>query len=185
VSVGARSWIAEWQGSGAQRYRDIEGAVDYLRARGITKIGGLGLSSGAEAMVETAGEDPRIKAVVAEGTQGRTVRDTLDLPSGFTKVQLLSYFPLMFTATQAMTRAPQPPSLKTQVAKIAPRPLLLISSGTGYERDANRVFYRAAGEPKELWEMPHAPHTGGLSTYPRQYERRVVAFFERALAGTR
>jgi uncharacterized protein len=163
-------------------HRDIEGAVEYLRARGITRIGGLGLSSGAEAMVETAGNDPRIKAVVAEGTQGRTVRDTLDLPNGLTKVQLLSNFPLMYTATQAMSRAPEPPSLKTQVAKIGPRPLLLISSGTGYERDANRVFYRAAGDPKELWEMPNAPHTGGLATYPQRYERRVVAFFERALA---
>jgi fermentation-respiration switch protein FrsA (DUF1100 family) len=80
-----------------------------------------------------------------------------------------------------MTRAPQPPSLKAQVAKITPRPLFLISAGTCYERDANRVFYRAAGEPKTLWEMPKAPHTGGLATYPKQYERRVVAFFERAL----
>ena len=166
-------------------HRDIEGAVRYLRSRGITRIGGLGLSSGAEAMVETAGRDRRIKAVVAEGTQGRTVRDTLDLPNSFTKAQLLSYFPLMYTATQAMTRAPQPPSLKTQVAKIAPRPLFLISSGTSYERDANRVFYRAAGEPKTLWEMPSASHTGGLAAYPKEYERRVVAFFDRALVSSR
>ena len=166
-------------------HRDIEGAVSYLRSRGITKIGGLGLSSGAEAMVDTAGRDPRIKAVVAEGTQGRTVPDTLDLPNGFTKAELLAYFPLMYTATQALTRAPQPPSLKNQVAKIAPRPLFLISSGTSYERDANRVFYRAAGEPKTLWEMPNASHTGGLAAYPRAYERRVVAFFNRALLGNR
>ncbi len=166
-------------------HRDLEGAVDYLRSRKIRTIGGLGLSSGAEAMVETAGRDERIEAVVAEGTQGRTVRDTLDLPNGFTKAELLSYFPLMYTATQAMTRAPQPPSLKTQVAKIAPRPAFLISSGTSYERDANRVFYRAAGEPKTLWEMPTAAHTGGLAAYPKEYERRVVAFFDRALVRNR
>ena len=166
-------------------HRDLEGAVDYLRSRKIRKIGGLGLSSGAEAMVETAGRDERIEAVVAEGTQGRTVRDTLDLPNGFTKAELLSYFPLMYTATQAMTRAPQPSSLKTQVAKIAPRPVFLISSGTSYERDANRVFYRAAAEPKTLWEMPTAAHTGGLAAYPKEYERRVVAFFDRALVRNR
>ena len=85
-----------------------------------------------------------------------------------------------------MTRAPQPPSLReTQVAKIAPRPVFLISSGAGYERDANRVFYRAAGEPKTLWEMPTAAHTGGLAAYPKEYERRVVAFFDRALVRNR
>ena len=146
-------------------HRDIEGAVRYLRGRGVTMIGGLGLSSGAEAMVETAGRDRRIKAVVAEGTQGRTVRDTVDLPNSFTKAQLLSYFPLMYTATQAMTRAPQPPSLKTQVAKIAPRPLFLISSGTSYERDANRVFYarpvsrRRSGRCRPLRTRAASPPT--------------------------
>jgi hypothetical protein len=141
-------------------HRDIEGAVNYVRRRGISRIGGLGLSTGAE------------------GAQGRTVPDTLDLPGGFTKVFPLSFFPTMYTATQALSRAPQPPSLKTEVARIAPRPVFLISSGTSYEHDANRVFYRAAGRPKTLWEMPH---TGGLATHPREYERRVVAFFERAL----
>jgi uncharacterized protein len=159
-------------------HRDIEGAVNYVRRRGISRIGGLGLSTGAEAMIETAGRDSRLDAVVAEGAQGRTVPDTLDLPGGFTKVFPLSFFPTMYTATQALSRAPQPPSLKTEVARIAPRPVFLISSGTSYEHDANRVFYRAAGRPKTLWEMPH---TGGLATHPREYERRVVAFFERAL----
>jgi hypothetical protein len=72
--------------------------------------------------------------------------------------------------------------LKKQVVKIGSRPLFLISSGTGYERDLTRVYYRAAAGPKTLWEMPHAAHTGGLSEYPQEYPRRVDAFFAKALS---
>jgi hypothetical protein len=39
----------------------------------------------------------------------------------------------------------------------------------------------SAGEPKTLWEIPEAEHVGGLAARPAEYERRVVAFFDRAL----
>ena len=41
-------------------HRDAEAAVDFLARRGITRIGALGLSTGAEVVLETAGRDPRI-----------------------------------------------------------------------------------------------------------------------------
>ena len=59
------------------------------------------------------------------------------------------------------------------VARIAPRPIFLISSGRDYERDMNRACAARARGPVTLWEMPDAPHTGGLATYPREYDRRV------------
>jgi uncharacterized protein len=40
-------------------HRDVRGAVDYLRARGVRRIGLLGLSTGAEAVVTEAAHDPR------------------------------------------------------------------------------------------------------------------------------
>jgi len=45
----------------------------------------------------------------------------------------------------------------------------------------NRVLLAAAGEPKALWEVPRGDHTDGLAAAPREYERRVVRFFSRAL----
>jgi hypothetical protein len=77
-----------------------------------------------------------------------------------------------------------PPNLKTMVARIAPRPVFLIYSGhpVGGE-ELNEQFYAAAGEPKTLWKIEDAPHTGGLDTHPADYERRVVGFFDRALRG--
>ena len=43
---------------------DVRGAVSYLTARGIHRVGLLGLSTGAEAVVTEAASDPRVKAVV-------------------------------------------------------------------------------------------------------------------------
>ena len=40
-----------------------------------------------------------------------------------------------------------------------------------------------AQEPKAIWEVPDAQHISGITTHPRQYERRVIAFLDRALLG--
>ena len=37
----------------------------------------------------------------------------------------------------------------------------------------------SAREPKQIWEVPNGQHVAGLTTAPAEYERRVVAFFDR------
>jgi len=162
-------------------HRDLEGAVNWLAARGITNVGVLGLSTGAEVALETAGDDPRIKAVVAEGAEARTFTEIRELPVTLSNLFAASYTTAMFTVHHVLSHTWSPPALKKQVAKIGSRPVFLISSGTSYERDLTRVYYRAATGPKTLWEMPHAQHTGGLSSFPREYPRRVDGFFAHAL----
>ncbi len=162
-------------------HRDVEAAVAFLERRGITRIGVLGLSTGAEVAIETAGRDPRIKAVVAEGAQARSFKETWELPSLGDKLTVLQSLGIPFAANPLLSRVGRPPPLKTQVAKIAPRPVFLISSGTSLERALDRVYFGAAGEPKTLWEMPNAQHTGGLSKHPVEYPARVLGFFRRWL----
>jgi hypothetical protein len=67
------------------------------------------------------------------------------------------------------------------VGRIAPRPLVLIYTPHGQGVETNPAFYAAAGEPKTLWEIPEAGHTGGLEAHLQEYERRVIAFFDHAL----
>jgi uncharacterized protein len=78
---------------------------------------------------------------------------------------------------------PPPASLVDLVKKVAPRPLLLMYSGKGQggEVQLNPEFYRAAVEPKALWKIRGAGHTGGIRAQPREYERRVVGFFDAGL----
>ena len=77
---------------------------------------------------------------------------------------------------------PPPANLSDLVPQIAPRAVFLISAGKGVDSEVlNRRFYDVAGEPRTLWEIPEAGHTGGLEARPQEYERRVVGFFDQAL----
>jgi fermentation-respiration switch protein FrsA (DUF1100 family) len=89
-------------------------------------------------------------------------------------------------STALFANAGPPGNLKALVARIAPRPIFLIfaTHGQGGE-ELNPAYYEAAGEPKALWEIPEASHTGGLDARPAEYERRVTAFFDEALLGER
>ena len=75
--------------------------------------------------------------------------------------------------------------LKELVADVSPTPLLLIAAGRGVqnERKFNRVYFEAAREPVELWDLPDVNHTAAVRERPEEYERRVVGLFDRALLG--
>ena len=75
-----------------------------------------------------------------------------------------------------------PPNLNDVVDRIAPRAVFLIyaKGGQGGEQ-LSQDFYDSAREPKEVWEVLEGGHVGGLDARPREYERRVVAFFDEAL----
>jgi alpha/beta superfamily hydrolase len=168
-------------------YRDVQAAIDFLETQGVAPehIGALGLSTGAEAVLETAGRDRRIAAVVAEGAQARTLDEARLLPNDAEKAILLSNFTVTFSAYRALSGVKEPPALDELIPRISPRPVFLMSAGTGYEANINREYARVARWPSRLWEMPDAPHTGGLKTYPREYEARVIDFFDEALLGLR
>jgi hypothetical protein len=67
---------------------------------------------------------------------------------------------------------------------IAPRPLLLISTGRREEQRLVRRFYEAAGEPKSLWEIPDADLAGGWRARPEEYAAKIVGFFDETLLPT-
>ena len=127
-------------------------------------------------------ENP-LKVVVAEGAQARTVKELGLLPFGGVKVLTLEQYGVALPLYRLLTHAPTAPSLGELIPRIAPRPALLISSGTGYEQQMNREYKKRAGRGTVLWGIPDAPHTGGLATHPVEYEQRVIGFFNRALLG--
>ena len=160
---------------------DVEAALDFLDTKkDVSGIGALGLSTGADVVIEAAARDKRIEAVVADGSTIRSVGDVLEL-SGNGKWTDVPYWAATYGATSVLLTARAGPRLADLVSRIAPRPLLLISTGRAEERDANRVYFAAAGEPKELWELPDAAHTGGLHKEHNEYEQRVVGFFARLI----
>lgn len=168
-------------------HRDVQAAIDFLEDQGVhaKHIGALGLGTGAEAVLETAGRDRRIAAVVAEGAQARTLDEARLLPNSAEKAYAISTLTVTYSAYRALRGVDEPPPLHELVPRISPRPVFLMSAGSGFEKDVNREYARVARWPTRLWEMPDALRTGGLRAYPREYERRVVDFFDEALLGVR
>jgi hypothetical protein len=166
--------------------KDVRAAISFLQTRADVdddRIGGLGLSVGGEIMLETAAATPALKAVVSEGAGFRSIREASELPGAAR--WLLFPQNLVLTGTTALfANEKPPPDLKEFIPDIAPRPVFFIfaTHGQGGE-ELNPAYYDAAGEPKTLWEVPEAGHTGALEARPQEYERRVIAFFDRALLG--
>jgi uncharacterized protein len=166
--------------------RDIKAAIAYLQRRPDVdpdRIGGIGLSVGGEMMLEAAAETDQLAAVVSEGAGPRAYSDEMDQEMSGTQALQNALPSAVKTASLALfTNQAPPANLKDLVGRIAPRPLLLIAAPNSPNgEDLNRGYYKAAGEPKELWEIPESRHVGGLAARPQEYERRVIGFFDAAL----
>jgi dienelactone hydrolase len=162
---------------------DLDAAIAYLQARPDVRngrIGGLGLSVGGEQMLEAAAGNPGLRAVVSEGAGERSVRETIS--RGIASALVLPREAVQTAAVAVFSSNAPPPSLERLAPQIAPRPLLLIYAGHGQGgEDLNPQYYEAAGEPKLIWEIPESAHTGGIDARPREYEQRVISFFDEAL----
>jgi fermentation-respiration switch protein FrsA (DUF1100 family) len=169
--------------------RDLHAAAAYLRSRSDvdgSRIGAIGLSVGGEMLIHAAAHSDAFKAIVAEGASGQSLRDELDNPGLSDRLLDLPTQVSLTVALAVFTNELPPPSLKREVAKIAPTPVFFVYGEHGQggtETGPNNGFYEAAREPKQIWEVPNGQHVAGITTAPKEYERRVVGFFDHALLG--
>jgi uncharacterized protein len=165
--------------------KDIDAAVTWLRRRPDVRngrVGGIGFSVGGEMMLQAAAQNRRLRVVVSEGAGTRSIRE--ELLYGARSLPALPSQAVLTTALAILSGTRPPPSLNELVPHIAPRPVFFISAQHGVEsEDLNITFYRAANQPKQIWNVPDARHTGGHAAHPRQYEQRVTDFFDHALLG--
>jgi hypothetical protein len=163
---------------------DLRAAIAFLNARPDVedgRIGGLGLSVGGELMLEAAAETGDLAAVVSEGAGYRSIREASQL-SGAADRALLPQMALITAWTAIFANEGPPPSLEDLVPRISPNAVFFVYTRPGQGGEGlNPAYYEAAVEPKALWEVPGADHTGGIDAQPQEYERRVVAFFDREL----
>lgn len=165
--------------------KDVAGALAFLRESPDVdpeRIGGLGLSRGADVLIQVAAEDRDLKAVVADGATGGSFADYRNLGE---EAEGAPFYLTMYTAARVFSGSTPGEPLKELVARISPTPLLLISTGGSLpiERDFNRIYAKAAREPVELWDLPEVNHTAAIRERPEEYQRLVVSFFDNALLG--
>ena len=164
---------------------DLIAAVDFLKHRPDVesgRIGGVGLSVGGETFLQAAAHGNDLKAVVSEGASARSGGELRSVPgSQWGPVVINS---MVSAGTAVFADAAPPEHLIDQVDRIAPAAMFLIYSPDvdgGEERRFNTAYYRAAREPRAIWGVPGAGHVGALEARPREYEQRVVGFFDQHL----
>ena len=161
--------------------KDVAGALAYLQARDDVdpaRIGALGLSTGADVLLEVAGQRDDFAALVTDGAAAGSFQDWHHL-RGPEVITVPGW--VMFSAMRVFSGDPPGPPLEELVTRID-APTLLISAGTDVERDFNALYDEAAADgPVEHWNLPDAHHTAAIREAPEDYERRVTAFLDAAL----
>jgi uncharacterized protein len=162
--------------------RDLLAGAEYLKTRpdvDDARIGAFGFSVGGEILIEAAAQSTDFKAIVSEGA---------GFPAGEADLtgadrMLSPSIAAMGLAVAVFSNQGPPPPIVDRIGEIAPRSVFLIwaDPGMGGEDVRQPKYYAAAGQPKQIWKVPGADHTGGLNAQPAEYERRVVAFYDRAL----
>ena len=166
---------------GTHERRDVAAAVRFLEGRGLGPIALFGVSMGAATAIVAAPELP-VAAVVADAAFAE-----LHHPIA-SRLREIGY-PLAGLGARAIVAAA---SVRTRsrltdpvraVARIAPRPLLLIAPREDQLIDWRQSLrlYDAAGEPKELMVVDGAGHAEAYAVDPGQYRRRVLEFLGRHL----
>ena len=160
--------------------KDVAGALSFLARRPDVapgKIGAVGLSTGADVLLEVAPERDELQAVVADGAAAESFADWQNLRG--TELGTAPGW-VMFTGIRVLSGDPPGPALEDQVRRID-SPTLLISAGTDVEREFNVHYDDVAGPAVEHWNLPEAQHTHAIREHAAEYEQRVVGFLNEAL----
>lgn len=165
---------------------DVRTATRWLRAHAEISpghVGALGFSLGGAAAIMAGAEDPDIGAVVADSAFARLDQMVLQRFSplgraGAPLARCTQWCGERMAGFSVGTVAPA-----AVVARLSPRPLLLIHGGADSHTPPaqSEALFAAAREPKQLWIVPGAEHIRCYDTDREEYERRVTHFFRAAL----
>lgn len=178
--------------SGGERYslglmetRDVAGALQYLKGRGVTEVGGLGFSMGAATELLAAPDHPEMKALVSDSAYSRLpslLEKELPKASGlpvFFNPGILLMGKLLYGIDLAATNPVE------YVPRLGDRPLFLIH---GTEDALVPVSHfielesAAKGDPNlQSWVVEGAGHTGIYDVAPQEYMQRILAFYDKYL----
>jgi alpha/beta superfamily hydrolase len=162
------------------REKDAAAALDYLATRDDVqpgRVGALGLSTGADIAIDIAARRTDVAAIVADGTAAIGYEDHKEITDN-PAARLHAW--VTFKAIEVLHASSGPKaSLADQIARTRAASLLVAAGAP--EKNWGELYDRAGGDRSQVWYLPDATHTAALRQYPRQYERRVVDFFDKHL----
>ena len=191
-----RQWASD------REVTDMVGAIAYvedwleLRQRPV-ELGLFGISRGACSAILAAWNNPRIKAILCDGA----------FSSDTTLEYLMKRWAYIFAKVRFVYENHPPtfwrflrwllflrckrtlncefPSVRKALARMTDKPVFFIHGQCDSYIPSSQaeLLYSFAGQPKYLWIVPGARHNESVVIQPTQYAQRVVAFFDRHLAG--
>jgi uncharacterized protein len=148
------------------------------------RLGILGNSLGGSLVIQFAADHPDIKAIVTNSAFS-SLNDTIETSIRyFTKLPPFPFAPMIvFWAEREANFKAADVDAKKWIARLSPRPVLLMQGGEDVviSRESGQRLFDAAREPKTLWSEPHVGHAKFDTAMPAEYERRVVALYDRYL----
>ena len=164
--------------------RDLLGAVDYMKGRGLECIGVLGFSMGAATALIGAAQSSEINAVVADSSFA-DLKDMME-PEFSKRTKFPKFFlpPLLFMVKIMYGvdfGAIKPVEL---VSEIAPRPVFFIHGKLDEIVPLGHAYrlQQASQNPQnQLWVVPQAGHVRAYATHPEEYMNKITAFFDGVL----
>jgi len=162
---------------------DIRAAIEFLKGRPDVdpgRIGGIGQSVGAELMLQAAAGTDELAAVVSDGAGTRSFGEEMEEFHGASKWLGIPLLAVKTASVAVFSSTAPPPKLTDLVARIE-QPVFFIYAPDGGVESMNPTYYDLAQGPKTIWAVPGVGHMGGFDAHPKEYERRVVSFYDRAL----
>jgi uncharacterized protein len=164
--------------------QDVQGAVRFVLAKDLRRIGLLGFSMGGIVSMLSAPLCPEVKAVVSDGGPTRlktALREwcaerRIPRPIGAFLAWLVLCGVSMRLAVNIFRYEPV-----LWVGQIAPRPILFIHGEHDQYCPDFDDLWAAAGPVKEIWRVNDAGHVTASQQHPEDYCRRVIEFFDKTL----
>jgi dienelactone hydrolase len=162
--------------------RDITPIIDWLSTRpevDAERVGGVGLSLGAQILVMAAPDEPRLKAIWSDGLTVNSLEDFS--PAANLRDQFTAFIDKqVYWAAEQWLKDDLIP-FKQLIPQIAPRHLMLVAGGSDpYEPYFTRGYIPYMGENARYWIVENAWHVGGLTVEPELYSQRMLEFFDTA-----
>lgn len=164
---------------------DLLCALQYLRSRGIERVGLIGFSMGGAITLSTAPLCPMVIGAISDSTFGelnRIIRAVAEERGTSPAIAALLGYLVEAAASLRLHANLFAADPIRHIAKISPCPVLIMHGQADEAVPVSEAFrlYRAAREPKELWIVPGAHHRRIEDIARQEYRRRVIEFFDRA-----
>ncbi len=165
--------------------RDVEGAVGFVKERGIRHIGVLGFSLGAASSILAAAEDKDIEALVSDSCYATLFDVVGPRFAKRTHAPQALLHPILFAVKLMFGVDFEAIKPVDTVRRISPRPMMFIhgDQDDGVPvADAEKLFEACDNPKSQLWLVPGAGHTKAYAANPQGYLQRIDSFFDSALS---